>query len=330
MNNINEILLEYSGKEIIVVMDNDKKPWFNAVQIATILNYTKQRQAINQLVDKDYMKQLQNIVIDIKIYKNAQPHALFINEFGLYALLLRSHRKEAKKFFKWIVEIVIPNIRQNGYYEADTQTNKKIKELEIMIEKLYEENLVLKNDKKEISNDKGKYIYVIKNPETFNSLSLDENKVEEIKIGKSGKYKKRISVHNSSHSHNVIILYRVRVNNNNVVEQCVKSLLNKQAINNKEFFNISLKGAINTINKCIKLTKSKKISEDKYFLDMIKNNKLSRNINLNVEIIFNNDKKSLQGGSYINNNKSYDDYILIQKLYDKVFINNTFTDVINI
>ena len=324
MNNINEILLDYSGKEIIVVMDSDNKPWFNAVQIASILNYTRQRQAINQLVDKEYMKQLQNIVIDIKVYKNAQPHALFINEFGLYALLLRSHRKEAKKFFKWIVEVVIPNIRQYGYYEADIQTQNKIKDLEQTIQKLYRENLLLKNDKKEVPSVKGKYIYVVKNPETFNTSSLDENKVEEIKIGKSGKFKKRIGTHNSSHGHDVFILYRVEVDNNNVVEQCIKSLLNKQSINNKEFFNISLKKAIDTINKCIKLTKSKKISEDKYYLDMIKENKLSRNKNFTVEILFGSGNNELQGGSYINNNKSYDDYILIKNLYDKVFTDNAF------
>ena len=271
------------------------------------------------------MKQLQNIVIDIKIYKNAQPHALFINEFGLYALLLRSHRKEAKKFFKWIVEVVITNIRQYGYYEADTQTNNKIEELEKTIKKLYQENLLLTNDKKEVPNDKGKYIYVVKNPEIFNASSLDEDKVEETKIGKSGKYKKRIGTHNSSHGHNVFILYRVKVNNNNVVEQCIKSLLNKQSINNKEFFNISLKNAIKTINKCIKLTKSIKISEDNYYLDMIKDNKISRSSNsLNVEILFGSGNNELQGGGYINNNKSYDDFILIKNLYDKVFTDNAF------
>lgn len=323
MNNINEILLEYSGKEIIVVLDNEKKPWFNAVQIATILNYTKQRQAINQLVDKEYIKQLQNIVLNIKFYKNAQPHALFINEFGLYALLLRSHRKEAKKFFKWIVEVVIPNIRENGYYEADKQTNNTIKELEQTIQKLYKENLLLKNDNKKISNDKGNYIYVVKNPETFNISSLDKDKVEETKIGKSGKFKNRIGTHNSSHGHDVFILYRVKVDNNNVVEQCIKSLLNKQSINNKEFYNISLKNAIKTINKCIKLTKSTKISEDNYYLEMIKNNKLSRTNKIyNVDILFGSGTNIIKGGGIIN--KSYDDYFLINSMYDKIFGSNLF------
>ena len=38
--------------------------------------------------------------------------------------------------------------------------------------------------------------------------------------------------------------------------------------NRKEHYTISITNAVKTINKCIKLTK--KISEDKYYLSMIK------------------------------------------------------------
>ena len=37
MENINDILLKYSGNEILVVLDNNKKVWFNAVQICSSL-----------------------------------------------------------------------------------------------------------------------------------------------------------------------------------------------------------------------------------------------------------------------------------------------------
>ena len=58
---------------------------------------------------------------------------------------------------------------------------------------------------------------------------------------------------------------------------------------------------------------------------MIKDNKISRSSNsLNVEILFGSGNNELQGGGYINNNKSYDDFILIKNLYDKVFTDNAF------
>ena len=103
MKRIKELL----GSEINIVLDKENKPWFNATQIATILNYSRQRQAINQIVDNKYIEKLQNIVLNYKIYKNAQPHTIFINEFGLYTFLLKSNNDEAKPYFNKILKSII-------------------------------------------------------------------------------------------------------------------------------------------------------------------------------------------------------------------------------
>ena len=94
-------LLELFGKKI----SSSKK--YKAVQIASILKYTKERQTISRLVDKEYTKQLKNIVSNFKIYKNSVVHSLFINEFGVYSLLLKSNRSEAKPFFTKIIKSII-------------------------------------------------------------------------------------------------------------------------------------------------------------------------------------------------------------------------------
>ena len=205
MEDINDILLKYSGKEILVILDENKKVWFNATQICNILKYYTPRNIIYKLVDKEFIKQLKNIVNDYKIYPNAQPTLLFINEYGLYSLLLRSKKNEAKKFFMWVVENVIPDIRKKGYYEANKKQNNEIEKLNKTIEHLYQENLILKNNNKKIKDEKGKYIYVIKSPD-FNGINPS---IEDIlKIGKTIKYKNRIGVHNSSNKDNVFILYK--------------------------------------------------------------------------------------------------------------------------
>lgn len=322
MEDINDILLKYSGKEILVVLDNNKKVWFNATQICNILKYVKSRNIIYQLVDKEFIKQLKNIVDDYKIYPNSQPTSLFINEYGLYSFLLRSKRNEAKKFFMWVIENVIPDIRKKGYYEGNNKQNNEIDKLNKTIEHLYQENLILKNNKNKIKDEKGKYIYVIKSPD-FNEINPSIEDV--LKIGKTIKYKNRMSVHNSSNKDNVLILYRVKVDDSDVVEQCLKSLLKKQMYNRKEHYKISINNAIKTINKCIKLTKSKKISEDKYYLDMIKKKKITSNVNeYGIEILFDsseeiNDSKILLGG--VDNEKilNYDDLILVNKIHKIIF-----------
>jgi ATP-dependent Lon protease len=190
------------------------------------------------------------------------------------------------------------------------------------IEKLYQYNFVLKNNNKQINDDKGKYIYIIKSPD-YNNINPSFDDI--LKIGKTIKYKNRMSVHNSSNKDNVLILYRVKVDDSDVVEQCLKALLKKQMYNHKEHYKISINDAVKTINKCIKLTKTKKISEDKYYLDMIKQNKLTKNINeYGIQILFETNKNNniLSGGN-INDNYTntikYDDYIFINDIHNIIF-----------
>ena len=44
-----------------------------------------------------------------------------INESGLYALVLRSRKPEARKFAKWVTGEVLPSIRKTGSYGQSTQ-----------------------------------------------------------------------------------------------------------------------------------------------------------------------------------------------------------------
>lgn len=47
--------------------------------------------------------------------------ALFVNEDGLYDVILDSRKPEAKAFRKWITSEVLPSIRKSGGYIASTQ-----------------------------------------------------------------------------------------------------------------------------------------------------------------------------------------------------------------
>ena len=46
----------------------------------------------------------------------------FINESGLYTLIIRSRKPEAKKFRKWVTTEVLPSIRKNGGYIDGQET----------------------------------------------------------------------------------------------------------------------------------------------------------------------------------------------------------------
>ena len=109
----------------------------------------------------------------------------------------------------------------------------------------------------------GKYIYILKS--TLDDY-IDIDKPDILKIGKTTKYKIRMSTYNTGHKDNTIILYRAKTNDISAVENCLKGLLSKKVYRSyREYYNITLKEAISTIRKCIKLTGSKILSEDKLY-----------------------------------------------------------------
>ena len=48
----------------------------------------------------------------------------FISESGLYTLILRSNKPEAKKFKRWITHEVIPSIRKTGSYSIASRQKR--------------------------------------------------------------------------------------------------------------------------------------------------------------------------------------------------------------
>ena len=50
----------------------------------------------------------------------------FITESGLYAVILRSDKPNAKKFRKWITSEVLPSIRKTGAYGKPMSTGEQI------------------------------------------------------------------------------------------------------------------------------------------------------------------------------------------------------------
>lgn len=177
----------------------------------------------------------------------------------------------------------MPNIRETGMYVADKKTKKQIDELNKIIEQkdteLKEKTLRVlsleNNQKNKHLCMKGKYIYVLKS-----SLDdyIDEDKPDTLRIGKTTKYKIRLNTYNSGIKDNTIVLYRAKTNDISAVENCLKGLLSKKVYRSyREYYNITLREAIQTIKKCIKLTGSRLISEDKFYHKY----KLSRSTKLN-------------------------------------------------
>lgn len=94
-------LLKYNNNEIVIVIDDDNMLWFYAKQIAKILEYKDPRRAIAD-IDLFYKTTYEYIKNYSKYKHNIQDHTVFINEAGLYELTMKSKKKKAIHFRKWI------------------------------------------------------------------------------------------------------------------------------------------------------------------------------------------------------------------------------------
>ena len=93
------------------MMTDDKgQPFFVGKDVATSLGYKNVNDALNKHVDSED-KGVANC--DTLGGKQAM---IFINESGLYSLVLASKLPQAKVFKKWVTSEVLPQIRQTGGY----------------------------------------------------------------------------------------------------------------------------------------------------------------------------------------------------------------------
>jgi hypothetical protein len=214
------------------------------------------------------------------------------------------HSKVYNKFR--VIEDIIPSVVKKGYYAMDVKHKKLINKYKKLLEEKTLKILSLENNQanKHINND-GKYIYIVKS-QLNKPLKIDE--IDSLKIGKTKKYKIRIANYNTATKDNTIVLYRAKVNDISAVENCIKGLLSKKVYRSKkEYYNISLTEGIKIIRKCIKLTGSKMISEDKFYKKLL----ISRSKPLNgFEIqINNNNNNQIGGDNDIYNKYKYNYYI---------------------
>jgi hypothetical protein len=100
--------------------------------------------------------------------------------------------------------------------------------------------------------------------------------------------------------------------------RCRKGLLSKKVYRSyKEYYEVTLKEAIETIKKCIKLSGSTLMSEDKYYLDY----KMSRSTALNgfqINVNNYNEQNEVSNGSEQNggsNSSDFNSYNSSLKMY---------------
>ncbi len=97
------------GAAPVRVIEINNEPWFVASDVGAVLQLTNVRSSV-ALLDDD-----EKGVSTIDTRGGLQEIGI-VSESGLYTLILKSRRPEAKPFRKWVTSEVLPSIRKTGSY----------------------------------------------------------------------------------------------------------------------------------------------------------------------------------------------------------------------
>jgi prophage antirepressor-like protein len=87
----------------------NSEPWFVAKDVCDILELSNVSKALLSLDDDEKgITKVQTL--------GGEQSLLIVNESGLYNLIFRSNKPEAKKFRKWVTNEVLPSIRKTGSF----------------------------------------------------------------------------------------------------------------------------------------------------------------------------------------------------------------------
>ena len=109
MNDIQ--IFNYNGADVRTV-EMDGGIWFVAKDVADVLGLKNIRKVIRTL-DEDEKGVTKSYTL------GGEQSMTVVSESGLYALIFRSNKPEAKVFNRWVRHEVLPQIRKNGMYLSD-------------------------------------------------------------------------------------------------------------------------------------------------------------------------------------------------------------------
>lgn len=127
--------------QVRIAMDENGEPMFCLADLCLVLYLTPSKVA--QRLGEDVLSKYPLLTA------GGIQQANFVNEDGLYDVILDSRKPEAKKFRKWITSEVLPSIRKNGSYSVQPKLPSYAEALRQLADKV-EENERLQLENKEM------------------------------------------------------------------------------------------------------------------------------------------------------------------------------------
>jgi len=127
---MNELqVFSYEGKEVRTIQ-RDGEPWWVLKDVCDVLELSNARMIADRLDEDDVS------LAYVTDSLGRQQQTNIVNESGLYSVILRSDKPEAKTFKRWITREVLPQIRKHGAYITTSKLEEIMNDPDAWIELL--------------------------------------------------------------------------------------------------------------------------------------------------------------------------------------------------
>lgn len=106
------------GEQQVRTVLSEGEPWWVLTDVCRVLGLKRADSTARKLDDDEKGTHLVSTL-------RGKQQVITVNESGLYAVILRSDKPEAKKFKRWVTHEVLPSIRQTGAYAMSTQAPER-------------------------------------------------------------------------------------------------------------------------------------------------------------------------------------------------------------
>ena len=285
-NDIENMLnnLVFNNQKIDAVLDKNNEIWFKGKDVAFILDYKDTDQVIRKNIEEDDKKSLEEMgpVLGTGLSHNDK-NTIYINELGLYDLILSSKKEEAKKFRKWITHEILPSIRKHGEYKLRKEFEEKLSLKDKEYNDLINKNSLVTDMMIKRGNIHFNQIFYIATTKKYTRENI-------FKIGgveHTGLLKSRFQTYNTERpkldSFYCVAVFRCH--DYKLVEHFISSFLfNFRLPNKKELFRFNLYDLINFVTDLLNYLEDQvsdfNCSQEEYLLNIINTKQHPENMNI--------------------------------------------------
>jgi len=164
MSNVS--IYKFENKAEIRVVEIEGNPWFVAMDVSSALGFTYDNLKYHA---KQTLGSAEKRVVKLPGFRGNG--GMVVSESGLYKLIMRSDKPEARRFQDWVTRDVLPAIRKDGAYimgeekvatgemDEDAFVLKAIEILQRKIDRLSSENKQLTTERDGLSSVVGQHLY---------------------------------------------------------------------------------------------------------------------------------------------------------------------------